>query len=63
MSGLTSIVTLFQLPQEDANGQELEETGEENGKEDKEIDMGLVLAEKQIAISLINLTTASPMKH
>lgn len=53
---------LFHLPEEDTDGQEEEEAGEEDREEDKEVNVGLVLAQEQQALgfSLLLLGAQPP---
>lgn len=48
----TEVQELLHLPQEDTDRQEEEKAGEENGEEDKKIDVGLVLPQKEQTLGL-----------
>lgn len=47
-ASLLGIYRLFDLPHHDTDREEEKETREENGKENKQVDAGLVLKHKQI---------------
>lgn len=48
----TEVQELLNLPQEDADRQEEEKAGEEDREEDKKVNVGLVLSQKQQALGL-----------